>query len=200
MAHANGHFVWHDLLTKDPKAAIAFYSEVVGWKTQPFTEGGKSDYAMWVGSQGPLGGVMKLQDQAAKMGATPNWMGHESVDATAALAKKLRALGGAPGLGRSPLGAEGRGRGGHRTCCARGAGRVALRRRVDDRRAEGRARPDARGRPHSGPPQAFILEAEELFSTAGRPERGSMMSAIVAASASAQTNQKPHATTLTRNG
>jgi hypothetical protein len=60
MAHANGHFVSHDLLTKDPKAAIAFYSEVVGWKTQPFTEGGKSDYAMWVGSQGPLGGVMKL--------------------------------------------------------------------------------------------------------------------------------------------
>jgi len=35
---------------------------------------------------------MKLQDQAAKMGATPNWMGHvqvESVDARAALAKKL---------------------------------------------------------------------------------------------------------------
>jgi hypothetical protein len=37
-------------------------------------------------------------------------------------------------------------------------------------------------------------------STAGRPERGSMMSVIVAASASVQTNQKPHATTLTRNG
>lgn len=92
VANADGHFVWHDLLTKDPKAAIAFYTEVVGWKTQPFTEGGKSDYAMWVGSQGPLGGVMKLKAQAAKMGATPTWMGHvqvESVDATAALAKKL---------------------------------------------------------------------------------------------------------------
>jgi predicted enzyme related to lactoylglutathione lyase len=79
MANANkGHFVWHEHLTKDPKAAIAFYAEVIGWKTQPFAEGG--DYVMWVGSQGPLGGVMKLPDEAAKMGAPPNWMGNVQVD------------------------------------------------------------------------------------------------------------------------
>jgi uncharacterized protein len=85
-----GHFVWYEHMTKDPKAAIAFYTEVVGWKTQPFAEGG--DYVMWVGSQGPLGGVMKLPEEAAKMGAPPNWMGNvrvEDVDATAALTKKL---------------------------------------------------------------------------------------------------------------
>ena len=91
MAHPNnGHFVWHDLMTTDPKAAIAFYSEVIGWKTQPFGEGG--DYTMWVASQGPLGGVTKLEGEAAKMGAPPSWMGHvqvEDVDAAAALAKKL---------------------------------------------------------------------------------------------------------------
>jgi predicted enzyme related to lactoylglutathione lyase len=90
MAHAsNGHFVWHELLTKEPKAAIAFYSEVVGWKTQPF-EG--SDYIMWVSSQGPLGGVMTLPAEAAKVGAPPHWMSHvqvENVDATAAQVKKL---------------------------------------------------------------------------------------------------------------
>jgi predicted enzyme related to lactoylglutathione lyase len=75
--------------TKDPKAAIAFYTEVVGWKTQPF-EG--SDYMMWATSQGPMGGVMKLPDEAAKMGAPPHWMGHvevSDVDATAANVKKL---------------------------------------------------------------------------------------------------------------
>ena len=86
----NGHFVWYELLTKDPKAAIAFYTDVVGWKTQPFGENG--DYTMWVGSQGPLGGVMKLPEEAAKMGAPPNWMSHvqvKDVDSTAALAKKL---------------------------------------------------------------------------------------------------------------
>jgi predicted enzyme related to lactoylglutathione lyase len=90
MANAsNGHFVWYEHLTKDPKAAIAFYTEVVGWKTEPFGDGG---YVMWVGSQGPLGGVMKLPDEAAKMGAPPQWMGHvqvADVDATVALVKKL---------------------------------------------------------------------------------------------------------------
>ena len=91
MANAsNGHFVWYEHLTKDPKAAIAFYTEVTGWKTQPFGEG--TDYVMWVGTQGPLGGVMTLPEEAAKMGAPPHWTGNvqvADVDATAALAKKL---------------------------------------------------------------------------------------------------------------
>jgi hypothetical protein len=91
MANANdGRFVWYELLTKDPKAAIAFYGHVIGWQTQPFGQG--SDYTMWVGSQGPLGGVIELPEQAAKMGAPPHWMGHvqvEKVDATVALVKEL---------------------------------------------------------------------------------------------------------------
>src|SRR4051794_26994144 len=87
---SNGQFVWHDHLTRDPKAAITFYTEVVGWKTQPFAEA--HDYVMWVGSQGPLGGVMKLPDEAVKGGASPHWMGSvqvADVDASAAVAKKL---------------------------------------------------------------------------------------------------------------
>src|SRR4029078_2710631 len=86
----NGPFVWYELLTKDPKAAIAFYADVVGWKTQPFGENG--DYTMWVGSQGPLGGVMKLPEEATKMGTPPTRMSDvqvKDVDATAALAKKI---------------------------------------------------------------------------------------------------------------
>lgn len=93
MANAsNGLFVWYEHLTKDPKAAISFYGSVVGWKTQPFAEGGDSDYVMWVGSQGPLGGVMELPEQAAKMGAPPHWMGNvmvDDVDKAAALTKQL---------------------------------------------------------------------------------------------------------------
>ncbi|MBI4956197.1 MAG: VOC family protein [Myxococcales bacterium] len=87
---SDGNFVWYEHLATDPKAAIAFYSEVVGWKTQPFGEG--SDYLMWVGTEGPLGGVMKLPDEAAKMGAPPHWMANvqvADVDATLALVKKL---------------------------------------------------------------------------------------------------------------
>lgn len=85
-----GRFVWYEDLAKDPKAAVDFYADVVGWKTQPFE--GNKDYVMWVGTQGPLGGVMKLPDEAAKMGFAPHWMAHvlvENVDATVAQAKKL---------------------------------------------------------------------------------------------------------------
>jgi predicted enzyme related to lactoylglutathione lyase len=91
MANAtHGNFVWYEHLTKDPKAAIAFYGEVVGLKTQPFGNG--TDYTMWTASQGPLGGVMTLPAEAEKMGAPPHWMGNimvKNVDDTVALAKKL---------------------------------------------------------------------------------------------------------------
>ena len=56
----NGRFVWYEQLAKDPEKAIDFYTSVVGWKTQPFNEGEDEDYVMWVGEQGPLGGVMRL--------------------------------------------------------------------------------------------------------------------------------------------
>jgi predicted enzyme related to lactoylglutathione lyase len=45
-----------------------------------------------VGSQGPLGGVMKLPEEAEKMGAPPHWEAHvqvDDVDATTAQVKKL---------------------------------------------------------------------------------------------------------------
>src|ERR1700752_592064 len=86
----NGRFVWYENLTKDPKKAIDFYTQVIGWKTQPFAE--NNHYVMWVREQGPLGGVMELPDEAAKMGTPPNWMAHvqvENVDTTASLVKKL---------------------------------------------------------------------------------------------------------------
>ncbi len=93
MASTNkGHFVWHDLMTKDPKAAIAFYSEVIGWKAQPFGQG--SHYTMWVGSQGPLGGVAAMPEQALRAGLPPHWVGNvevDDVDKTLALAKELGA-------------------------------------------------------------------------------------------------------------
>ena len=49
---------------------------------------------MWVGGQGPLGGVTTLPAAAAAMGAPPHWMGHvqvDDVDASVLVAKKLGA-------------------------------------------------------------------------------------------------------------
>jgi uncharacterized protein len=90
-----GRFVWYELMTTDTKAAIAFYSEVIGWKTELFPESqGPEAYTMWVGSQGPLGGVMTLPEEARKMGAPPHWMAHVEVGDVDATIAKVTAGGG----------------------------------------------------------------------------------------------------------
>ncbi|MGH7270930.1 MAG: VOC family protein, partial [Polyangiaceae bacterium] len=91
MASTNiGRFVWYEFMTSDTAPAIAFYTNVIGWKTQPWDNG----YTMWTASQGPLGGTMKLDEEAKKMGARPSWMSHvevANVDATVAAARKHEA-------------------------------------------------------------------------------------------------------------
>jgi uncharacterized protein len=92
MTTANtGRFVWYELMTTDPAAAIAFYSDVVGWTTQKWEN---ADYTMWVGSQGPLGGVMTLPEEAKKGGAPPHWMGNLQVANVDAAVETLRSRGG----------------------------------------------------------------------------------------------------------
>ncbi len=86
-----GQFVWYEDMTRDPRGAIAFYSDVVGWATEPF-EG--PDYMMWVSSQGPLGGVMKPAAEQAGDGAPANWIAHVQVDDVDATAARAKALGG----------------------------------------------------------------------------------------------------------
>jgi uncharacterized protein len=86
-----GALVWYELLTTDPKAAIAFYTKVVGWTTQAWEIG---DYTMWVGSQGPLGGVTQLPDAAKAMGAPPYWQANIQVANVDETLEKVKQLGG----------------------------------------------------------------------------------------------------------
>ena len=51
MTDRNGQFFWVELMTSDPQAALAFYSDVIGWTTMPFGEDG--GYTLVVGSAGP---------------------------------------------------------------------------------------------------------------------------------------------------
>ncbi len=79
-------FVWYDLITRDVPAAVRFYGEVIGWKTEPF---GQDGYQMWASAQGPLGGVMAIDAEGARSGMRPHWMAHVQVvdvDASARLA------------------------------------------------------------------------------------------------------------------
>ena len=100
-----GRFVWYELLTSDPKAAIAFYTEVIGWRTEPF--GNDGTYTMFLSEQGPVGGVTLLPEQAKQMGAPPYWQANvqvANVDQTVARVKELGGkvfvAEGVPGVGR----------------------------------------------------------------------------------------------------
>lgn len=90
-----GRFVWHELMVSDTKAAIAFYSEVIGWKTEAFGPPKDGDqYNMWVGGQGPLGGVMTLPAEAKAMGVPSHWMGHVEVADVDESVAQVKSLGG----------------------------------------------------------------------------------------------------------
>jgi predicted enzyme related to lactoylglutathione lyase len=83
---SRGRFVWHDLMTSDPKGAEAFYPRAVNWGTQPWEE---LAYTMWTANGQPLGGVMDLPTEA---GAPPHWLAYVSVpdvDGASSLAESL---------------------------------------------------------------------------------------------------------------
>jgi len=90
MANNHGRMVWYELLTNDTKAALAFYTEVMGWKTQAFDH----EYTMFVTAQGATGGVGVLPEQAKQMGAPPYWQGNFIVDNVDATVAKVKELGG----------------------------------------------------------------------------------------------------------
>jgi len=91
---SSGQFVWHELMTMHPRAAIQFYTDVIGWTVQPYGDGGDDGYNMWLNSEGPLGGVAALSDDALKQGARPHWTCNVTVTDLAASVAKVSELGG----------------------------------------------------------------------------------------------------------
>jgi uncharacterized protein len=84
-----GRFVWHELMSTDPKNAQTFYQKVVGWTTAPFGDDGS--YTLWMNGQAPVGGVMELPQELKAMNVPSNWLtyiGTPNVDATAEEVKK----------------------------------------------------------------------------------------------------------------
>ena len=56
--NVRGRFVWHELMTPDPKAAAVFYGKVVGWAPKPYDK--NPDYTMLTyGPSAPMGGMLK---------------------------------------------------------------------------------------------------------------------------------------------
>lgn len=89
---SKGDFCWYDYMANDVDKAKAFYGEAIGWKTQ---EWGNEGYQMWMlTDETAIGGVMKLPEEAAKMGAPPHWMSFIATDDVDASANRCKELGG----------------------------------------------------------------------------------------------------------
>jgi predicted enzyme related to lactoylglutathione lyase len=101
------NFVWYDLMTTDAKAAEAFYSKVVGWRTQ---DAGMSDrsYIILSAKETSVGGLMPIPPEARAAGARPFWNGYVGVSDVDGFAKRVKDAGGSvhrgpediPGVGR----------------------------------------------------------------------------------------------------
>jgi predicted enzyme related to lactoylglutathione lyase len=102
----HGRFVWHELMTGDPAAAQRFYGAVVGWSTQAME--GMPDYTLFTANGVPVGGVMQLTPEAARMGAPPSWTAYVEVEDADATIERTNGLGGSVIVG--PQTVEGVGR------------------------------------------------------------------------------------------
>jgi predicted enzyme related to lactoylglutathione lyase len=92
-----GRFVWHELMTKDPKAALTFYKQVVGWTTQKWQGSGTTtdvDYTMFMAGETAVGGVMPIPPEAAAMQVGPSWLAYIAVPDVDLTVDQVTKLGG----------------------------------------------------------------------------------------------------------
>ena len=87
----HGAFGWAELMTTDPKAATAFYSELFGWKTEESPMAGIPYTVIHVDGR-PVGGIMPMPPDCGAM--TPAWGVYVTVDDVDAVAAQVESLGG----------------------------------------------------------------------------------------------------------
>src|SRR5215510_10939518 len=86
-----GRPLWYELMTTDMKAAEAFYSDIVGWKTAPFVGAGQPYTMFKRGGDLSTGGVMT---KPPEMKAPPFWAMYIGVPKLEEAAAKITKLGG----------------------------------------------------------------------------------------------------------
>ena len=90
-AATRGHFVWHELMTTDTKAAVAFFTKIVGWKPQTWPH--DPSYTILAMGQ-PMAGVMPLPAGMKAMGGRPAWASYISTPSCDDTARQAATLGG----------------------------------------------------------------------------------------------------------
>nr|WP_321984433.1 VOC family protein [uncultured Lichenicoccus sp.] len=93
MVQGGGRFVWYELLTSDPEAALAFYRDVIGWNAQPPPDPA-SRYTLLTVGETPVAGLLELPPSARELGARPAWIGYIGVTGLDAALTELDQAGG----------------------------------------------------------------------------------------------------------
>ena len=91
-ATTRGRFLWHELVTSDPKAALAFYTRIVGWKPQEWEK--DPNYTLLLAGSGLVGGIMPFPEGDKSRGIPPHWASYietPDLDITLARAQELGA-------------------------------------------------------------------------------------------------------------
>src|SRR6266849_4646604 len=86
-----GRFVWHELVSTNPDRAARFYSTVVGWKVQKYEH--DPSYRLWMTAGVPMGGLMRLSEEARRGGTASHWMPYIAVPDVDATVRQAEALG-----------------------------------------------------------------------------------------------------------
>lgn len=90
---AVGEAAWHELMTTDAPAALAFYSAVFGWQpSEAMDMGPDGKYHMFNRPHGMIGGMMNKP--AAMAGLPPHWQIYFRVADMAAAVERVKAHGG----------------------------------------------------------------------------------------------------------
>lgn len=92
ITHEPGALCWNELMTPDPKKAEAFYSSLIGWKTESMPmEAGKT-YTLFKRTDGTnAAGAMKMPDTLK--GVPPHWITYFQTGDIQATVNKAKASG-----------------------------------------------------------------------------------------------------------
>ena len=79
MRNRQGDFIWYELMSTDVDKAQAFYSIVLDWEIVN-SEMPDMDYRLAFAGESPIGGLMRLPQEAIEAGGKPIWAGYIAVD------------------------------------------------------------------------------------------------------------------------
>lgn len=85
--------MWPELATPDPEGAVAFYSRLFGWKTQPETGVAEAQYTEWLHGNSHIGGLLPMKGDHWQ-GVPPHWSMYVTVSNCDERASRAVQLGG----------------------------------------------------------------------------------------------------------